>query len=86
MTAEMFVYFNLLLFSILLSPDLVPVVMLTDVLRGPEDHRLDDQLQLVEGQALQGLHAPPQRHLEMLCSQITIWTKSWQNASFHAVY
>ena len=69
MTAEMFDYFNLLLFSILLSPDLVPVVMLTDVLRRPEDHRLDDQLQLVEGQALQGLHAPPQRHLELLCSQ-----------------
>ena len=34
------------------SPDLVFVVMLTDVLCGPEDHGLDDSLQLVEGETL----------------------------------
>ena len=34
------------------SPDLVPVVMLTDELGGPEDHGLDDSLQPIEGEGL----------------------------------
>ena len=53
MTRERIVFF---VFTLTLenprSPDLVFVVMLTDVLCGPEDHALDDHLQLVEGQAL----------------------------------
>ena len=52
------------------SPDLVSVVMLTDVLGGPEDHGLYDHLQLVEGEALQRGQAPPQRHLEVLLPKL----------------